>query len=74
MINEIEKTINLCFGGWENFSATDPKNETWDRKHFIEVYKNLFQLNERDELLSQAEIMKQLKENRSDMKTLEEKK
>jgi len=70
----IEKTIHLCFGGWENFAETDPKNETWDRKHFVEIYKNLFQLGKNDELLSQAEIMKQLKENREDMKTLEEKK
>lgn len=70
----VEKTINLCFGGWEYFSETDPKNETWDRKHFIEVYKNLFQLGKKDELLSQAEIMKKLKENRESIKTLEEKK
>lgn len=70
----IEKTIYLCFGGWDHFADTDPKDETWDRKHFVEIYKNLFQLGKKDELLSQAEIMKQLKENREDMKTLEEKK
>ncbi|MCK4760495.1 MAG: hypothetical protein KAT69_10630 [Candidatus Aminicenantes bacterium] len=70
----VEKTIHLCFGGWENFAETDPKNENWDRKHFVEIYTKLFQLDKNDKLLSQAEIMKQLKENREDMKTLEEKK
>lgn len=70
----VEEAIYLCFGGWENFQDTDPKNENWDRKHFVEIYTRLFQLNQRDKLLSQAEIMKQLKENRESMKTLEEKK
>ena len=70
----INETIYLCFGGWENFKDTDPKNEAWDRKHFVEVYKKLFQVEQRDKLLSQAEIMKQLKENRENIKTLEEKK
>lgn len=70
----IEETIRLCFGGWEYFQDTDPKNETWDRKNFVEVYKNLAQVSKRDKLLSAAKIMKQLKENRESIKTLEEKK
>lgn len=70
----IEKAIHLCFGGWENFAETDPKNENWDRKQFVEIYKKLFQADQRDKLLSEAEIMKQLKENREKIKTLEEKK
>lgn len=70
----IEETIRLCFGGWEYFADTDPKNETWDRKQFLEIYKKLFQTEQREKMLSQAEIMKQLKKNRENMKTLEEKK
>lgn len=70
----VEETIRLCFGGWVYFQDTDPKNETWDRKNFVEVYIKLFQVNKRDKLLSEAEILKQLKENRENMKTLEEKK
>lgn len=70
----INKTIYLCFGGWNNFAETDPKNENWDRKHFVEIYKKLIQVDQKDKLLSQAEIMKQLKENRKEMKTIEEKK
>ena len=70
----IEKAIYLCFGGWENFAETDPKNESWDRKQFVEIYKKLVQVDQREKLLSQAEIMKQLKENRGEMRTLEEEK
>ena len=70
----IEETIRLCFGGWEFFADTDPKNETWDRKQFLEIYKKLFQSGQRDSLLSAAKLMKELKENRESMKTLEEKK
>ena len=70
----IKETIRLCFGGWEHFADTDPKNETWDRKQFLEIYKKLFQTKQREKLLSKAELMKELKENRESMKTLEEKK
>ncbi len=70
----VDEAVYLCFGGWENFKDTDPKNETWDRKNFIEIYKKLFQVNKRDKLLSEAEIMKQLRGNREKIKTLEEKK
>jgi len=70
----VEETIRLCFGGWEYFQDTDPKNETWDKKNFIEIYKKLFQVKQRDKLLSQAEVMKQLRENRKEIKTLEEEK
>jgi len=70
----IEEAIRLCFGGWKSFQETDPKDENWDRKNFIEIYKKLFQVDKRDKLLSEAEIMKQLKENRESMKTLEDKK
>lgn len=70
----IEETIRLCFGGWEYFADTDPKNETWDRKQFLEIYKKLFQTEQREKMLSQAEIMRELQRNRESMKTLEEKK
>ncbi|MCK5127957.1 MAG: hypothetical protein KAR42_16990 [candidate division Zixibacteria bacterium] len=70
----IEETIRLCFGSWEYFADTDPKNETWDRKQFLEIYKKLFQSEQRDSLLRSAKLMKELKENRENMKTLEEKK
>ncbi len=70
----VEETIRLCFGGWEHFQDTDPKNETWDRKNFVEVYKNLALQGKRDKLLSAAQLIKELKENRADMKTLERKK
>ncbi len=70
----IEETIRLCFGGWEFFADTDPKNETWDRKQFLEIYKKLFQTRQRDKLLSAAQLIKELKENRVNMKTLEDKK
>jgi len=70
----IQETIRLCFGGWEFFAETDPRNETWDRKQFLEVYKKLFQSDQRDSLLSAAKLMKELKQNREDMKTLDEKK
>ncbi len=70
----IQETIRLCFGGWEFFADTDPKNETWDRKQFLEIYKKLFQAGQRDKLLSAAQLIKELKGNRADMKTLEDKK
>lgn len=70
----IEETIRLCFGGWEYFAETDPKNETWDRKQFLEIYKKLFQSGQRDSLLRAAKLMKELQENRDKIKTLEEKK
>lgn len=70
----VEETIRLCFGGWEYFQDTDPKNETWDKKNFVDIYTKLFQLNQRYKLLSEAKIMKQLRENREEIKTLEEKK
>lgn len=70
----VNETIRLCFGGWDNFTYTDPKNENWDRKHFVEIYKKLFQLGQRDKLLSEAKVMKELGENREKMKTLEDKK
>ena len=70
----IKEAIYLCFGGWENFQETDPKNENWDRKQFVEIYTKLFQVDQRDKLLSEAEIIKQLKENRESIKTLEDKK
>ena len=70
----IEETIRLCFGGWKYFQDTDPKNETWDRKNFVEIYKNLALQGKRDKLLSAAQLIKELKENRADMKTLERKK
>ncbi len=69
-----EEAVRLCFGGWENFKETDPKNENWDRKNFVDVYKRLFQSRKREKLLSTAELMKQLEENRKEIKTLEEKK
>lgn len=69
-----EEAIRLCFGGWEYFQDTDPKNETWDRKNFVEIYKKLALVDKRDKLLSAATIMKQLKENRESIKTLEDKK
>lgn len=67
----IEEAVRLCFGGWENFAETDPKNENWDRKNFVEIYKKLSQEGHRDRLLSSAKIMKELKENREKIKTLE---
>lgn len=70
----IEEAIRLCFGGWTYFQDTDPKNENWDRKNFVEVYTKLFQVNKRDKLLSEAEILRQLKDNRGEIKTLEENK
>jgi len=70
----IDRTIYLCFGGWESFAETDPKNEAWDRKHFVEIYKKILLVDQKEKLLSQAEIMKQLRENRDKMKTIEEKK
>jgi len=70
----LEKAVVLCFGSWEALRNTDPGNETWDRKYFVEVYKKLIQADKRDKLLSTAELMKQLEENREKMKTLEEKK
>lgn len=70
----IEEAVRLCFGSWEYFKETDPKNENWDRKNFVEAYKKLFQAKKKEKLLSAAEIMKQLKENRESMKTLEDKK
>ena len=70
----IQETIRLCFGGWEFFADTDPKNETWDRKQFLEIYKKLFQAGQRDKLLSAAQLIKELKGNRENMKTLEDKK
>ena len=70
----IEETIRLCFGGWQSFGNTDRKDENWDRKHFVEIYKKLFQAARIEKLLSAAEITKQLKENREKIKTLEENK
>ncbi len=69
----IEETIRLCFGGWRPFQNTDPQNENWDRKNFVEIYTKLSLLNQRDKLLSEAKIMKELRENREKIKTLEEK-
>lgn len=67
----IEKAIRLCFGGWESFGRGD-SDDVWERKHFVEVYKKLIQTDKRDNLLSQGEILKQIKENRESMKTIEE--
>lgn len=70
----INETVRLCFGSWRAFGESDPKNDNWDRKHFVEIYKKLFQLGQRDKLLSEAKVMKELRENREKMKTLEENK
>ncbi|GAH37222.1 unnamed protein product [marine sediment metagenome] len=70
----VNEAIYLCFGGWENFTRTDSKNDAWDKKHFVEVYKRLLASDKREKLLSQAEILKQIQGNRKKMKTLEEKK
>jgi len=70
----VNEAIYLCFGGWENFTRTDPKNDAFDRKHFVEVYKRLLASDKREKLLSQGEILKQIQGNREKMKTLEEKK
>lgn len=70
----VNEAIYLCFGGWENFTRTDPKNDPFDRKHFVEVYKRLLASDKKDKLLSQGEILKQIQGNRKKMKTLEEKK
>ncbi len=70
----VKETVYLCFGGWENFTCIDPKNDAFDRKHFVEVYKRLIVSDKKDKLLSQAEILKQIQGNREKVKTLEEKK
>jgi len=35
----LDETIRIAFGGWEKFGQTDPEQESFDRRHFIDCYK-----------------------------------
>lgn len=66
----VNETVRIAFGGWQRFGETDPKNEAFDRKHFIECFKSLAATDFKRPEELETSILKQLAETRERMKEL----
>jgi hypothetical protein len=66
----INEAVRIAFGGWDRFGETDPKNEAFDRKHFIECFKSLLRTDFRKPEELETSILKQLAETREKIKEL----
>lgn len=66
----LNETVRVAFGGWQRFGETDPKNEAFDRKHFIECFKSLAATDFKRPEELETSILKQLAETRERMKEL----
>jgi len=60
----LDRTIQLAFGSWSSFGKTSEKDEPYDRRHFIHVYK-LVARQERRELIAGMEIKAELEREAS---------
>ena len=49
--NPLSEAIILAFGSWENFSATDPNDDRYERKRFIDSYKITAKKEHKERLL-----------------------
>ena len=63
------KTIQLAFGSWGNFGKTSEKDDPFDRRHFIHVYK-LVAKQEHRELLAGLEIKATIEQEASSGKSM----
>ncbi len=68
----VNETVRIAFGGWQRFGETDPKNEAFDRKHFIECFKSLAATDFKRPEELETSILKQLAETRERIKELTE--
>lgn len=68
----LNEAIRIAFGSWQRYGETDPKNEAFDRKHFIECFKSLLRTDFRKPEELTTTILKQLAETRERIKQLEE--
>lgn len=68
----LNEAVRVAFGGWRRFGETDPKNEAFDRKHFIECFKSLLRTEFKRPEELETSILRQLAETREKIKELEQ--
>lgn len=66
----LDQTIELAFGSWRQFGETDPKDEPFDRRHFVGCYKSIVK-KEMGRILPRGNILDELNEAREKIKKLE---
>ena len=62
----LNETIRIAFGGWERFGQSELRNETFDRRHFLDCYRNVS-----SKMLLERDMLKELDETRKKIKLLE---
>jgi len=66
----LDRTIELAFGSWRKFGETHPENESFDRNHFVNCYKNVIK-KEKELILSRGNVFDELNKTREKIKQLE---
>ncbi len=65
----VGEAVKLAFGSWHAFSKTNPKNESFDQRRFIECYEVA---HKQQVALPPSKILKKLVEARENIKKLKE--
>jgi hypothetical protein len=70
----LDESVRIAFGSWERFGGCNPEQDGYDRSHFTRVYKDVARRKAKEAPLLEADIRKQVEDNRRRLAEIEEEK